>query len=1057
MFKWALLIGVLGAIIAVPYLYQQLDEQIRRRVEAKFAEHYRGLKVTVRSAELVKGKGIEIRGLSIVEPGAQGPQAELFHVEEVRLSCQTDLEELLTHDPVVTQVLLRRPTLRVTRRPDGTWNAAKLLPLPQLSLRAPAVAVEGGSVEIFDPLKTPAGTFTVRDINLNIAPPDPKAVGELAEMRRVRGTLGADLLRQVQLDGWIDPHGQVFDVGGAIESLELSPELRNALPGVWGEKLAPLGTFRGQLDLTFRMSYQPAAQVPLQFQAGGRLIRGRLDDPRLPRPVTDMQANIQVSHEGFVIQNLTARSGQADLLFSCKHLGFQQNGPLWLQAKVQRLDLDNQLMDVLNETFRRQWRKYLPAGPINANLTLEFDGRTWKPELSVHCLDVSFAYEKFPYRLEHGRGMVQLKDDVLTANLTAYAGSQPVHILAEARSPTTAPYGWTKIDGENLQLDERLFRALPEKSRDVVHGLAPQGTIDFAGYFVRHAPNEPVHRDVSIRLNHCSMRYTKFPYPLSNIGGLIQLRDNVWTFSDLQGSNGTGVVTCRGDMKPTPQGNLLSLTFTAKNISLEGELRDALRQNLQDLWDCLRPQGTVDLPEVQATYLSGQEKPNVSFRAEPRENTSINPVAFPYRLEELQGGITYRDGRASWKRARAKHGDTEVLTDGECELTAAGGWRLRLFGLSVDRLRTGRDLIQAMPERLKRGILGLNPSGACSLRGMFELARAGGPRAPLASQWDLEVTFQQAAVDFGLRLENLCGSARFWGRHEGEVFGSHGELNLDSLTYRNLQFTWLQGPLWIDNSQILFGQWVEPVAAPGSGDSAASPQRRPLKAALFGGTMLGNARIALGDIAQYEVHTELYQADLSQAAQELVPGQQRLRGKIRASADLHGTGRNLANLSGTGKLALRDANVYELPVMIAMLKLLRVQTPDTNAFSSSDMSFRIEGPHIYLDPITFSGDAISLSGNGEVDLQTNLQLAFSAQLGPTEERIPLISGLLGGASEQILQIRVKGTLQDPVVTKEAFPGVNKALQQLQEDLQPDWGSAPQQAPVYGRFSGRPTE
>ena len=42
---------------------------------------------------------------------------------------------------------------------------------------------------------------------------------------------------------------------------------------------------------------------------------------------------------------------------------------------------------------------------------------------------------------------------------------------------------------------------------------------------------------------------------------------------------------------------------------------------------------------------------------------------------------------------------------------------------------------------------------------------------------------------------------------------------------------------------------------------------------------------------------------------------------------------------------------------------------------------------------------------------------------------------LGGASQQILLIHVDGTLQNPQVRREAFPGVNQVLEQLQAELQ----------------------
>ena len=128
-------------------------------------------------------------------------------------------------------------------------------------------------------------------------------------------------------------------------------------------------------------------------------------------------------------------------------------------------------------------------------------------------------------------------------------------------------------------------------------------------------------------------------------------------------------------------------------------------------------------------------------------------------------------------------------------------------------------------------------------------------------------------------------------------------------------------------------------------------------------------------------------------------------------------------------MQLRNADIYELPVMIAMLKILSVRGPDRTAFSEGRTNFVVQGPHLYFDPITFTGDAISLEGKGEMDFQTILHLQFHARLGRNESKVPLIKDFLGGASEQIMTIHVDGPLQDPVTRKVAFPG----LRQLQTD------------------------
>jgi hypothetical protein len=126
--------------------------------------------------------------------------------------------------------------------------------------------------------------------------------------------------------------------------------------------------------------------------------------------------------------------------------------------------------------------------------------------------------------------------------------------------------------------------------------------------------------------------------------------------------------------------------------------------------------------------------------------------------------------------------------------------------------------------------------------------------------------------------------------------------------------------------------------------------------------------------------------------------------------------------------------------MIAMLKLLSIREPDTNAFSQSDIDFRIAGNHVYFDPIDFRGDAISLLGDGEMNVETQrIQLTFHAMVGRAQLNLPVIKDLVGGASQQLMLIHVGGTLQDPQVRREALPAVNRALEMLRS---PQPGEAP---------------
>src|SRR5208337_999865 len=128
-------------------------------------------------------------------------------------------------------------------RPDGTWSAARLLPLPKLDEDAlPEIRFENGTIEIFDPTKAAACTLTLRDVNLTFAPAVP-AEGERETTRRLRvqGTTAGDYFRQVIFDGEVDLDRPKLSLAGKIDGVEISPEMHNVLPDALGCNLSMLG------------------------------------------------------------------------------------------------------------------------------------------------------------------------------------------------------------------------------------------------------------------------------------------------------------------------------------------------------------------------------------------------------------------------------------------------------------------------------------------------------------------------------------------------------------------------------------------------------------------------------------------------------------------------------------------------------------------------------------------------------------------------------------------------------------------------------------------------
>ncbi len=862
--KYALLVALAAAVGAGAYYYNHANEEIRLRVQAKLAEHYRDLRVDVRSAHLVEGEGIEIRGLTISDPQVAGVESELAYFDEIVLSCNTELKEFLQGEPQINHMHIRRPRLRAVRTEDG-WSIARLFPCPKFAKRRVETTIENGVVEVIDTSKIRPTTFTLRELHVQL---EPLLDGTDDEPIKYRGTIAGDYFQRAEFSGQIEPQSGNCSVEGTLVGLDLTPEFREALPVELGDRLAPLHGLRAACSLDFCVKHSRAAEEPLEFKIDGRLSQGRFDDPRLPQALTDLAARFHVDNGGIHVDQLTAKSGHSSLNLFGELRGFAPGAPMFVQVEADHLLVGRDWESRLTGELRELWRKFLPAGELHAQLRLSFDGDRWQPEIKLTCINVSYTFYKFPYRVDRATGVVTLRDNHLSMDLKAFAGGRPIKIDAEVDDPGPRFTGAVVVRGENMPVEPNLLAALKPKPQEILRSLNPVGTFDFLMRVLRDRADQPyVNQQLALELNRCSVLFDKFPYPLNNVTGTVQMKDGHWWFDNLQGTNDTGTIFCHGTLKPALDGAELMLHFSGENVPLEEELRDALPPPHRKIWNDFKPRGVVKLRDATVRYLSAKKKPEISFSIEPVPGTtSIEPVHFPYRIENLQGILSYKEvraeqeGRVDFDRVRGVHERTPIGASGFCQFTSEGAWRLKFDRLTADRLHVDRDrdLFVALPDKLKKVVADLRPTGPIQMDGELELSRVS-PTSPLQANWkNLTFDLRQASIETGVTLENIDGRVTLTGSHDGAHLKCFGELDVDSLTYRDFQFTEVRGPLWIDDTQFILGEHAR----------RAEPGRPPRRATakLYGGTAVADVGVTFGGPKQYTVQATLTDADLARFA-----------------------------------------------------------------------------------------------------------------------------------------------------------------------------------------------
>jgi hypothetical protein len=1035
--RWLLYIVLATVCLAACVFYfvhTRLDEEIRRHIEAKFQAHYEGLQVAVRSARRVPGAGIEIRGLMIRDPHPSRQQSGMLYVDELLVRCDTDLGGLVQGQVCTQQIIARRLKLRAHQLEDGSWDAAALLPFPKLGNQPPPAILESATIELIPAPSSGGSPLALRDVNITILPEWSRTRQETATGRldclRIMGTLSSSLFAAATVDGRVNVETATWSIGAEVQGLEVSPDLTNLLPRRLSSQKAIPGTYRGQADFRCHLEGQADEFADCRFTASGTFC-GRIDDPRLPQPLTNALVVFRSNNEAVQIDEATAQAGETRVGMSGI---FYRDGRMTLHASAESLFLDRRLFESLPETWRVIWDQFQPEGLVNSDLKLTFDGQSWAHDFTLDGLGVSFAYDKFPYRLEDGRGRLRLTNGVLELmNVRALASDREVRFEGRLSNPGKDVSGWLEFSlAEPIPIDDRLISAIPEKTRRFIKRLDPHGMVNVKGRFERQPGDPPRdHRQLTLHLANCSMNYDGFPYPLYRIRGTLSMTDGQWVFRDLEGYNDSGWVMCHGTWTPQEQGgSLLSLDFNAMDVPLEDELREALRPGLQNIWNNLHPRGTIDHLKIALRYYSLTDELStevIVIKRPPEQNVegrsiTVKPSWLPYRWDNVVGNVRFHNGVAVLTNIRAEHGRTQAHFSGQMEISPNGQWRVHLEPLTVDHVDTSHELTSALPAELGNAVEDLNITGLVTLGGKLTLFGVEDPRMPPGATWELNLDLENGGLDCGVPLENIHGGLKVTGSTDGRHSQNHGELMVDSMTYKGIQFTRLKGPVHFEDGQLWIGEWIPRERTEGL--------PRPVAADVWGGGLALSGLVALKEQSHFELEASLVDGDLAAISREASPSRPDITGRVFANVLLNGSAQATHTLRGRGRVVLRDADLYRLPVMVRLLKPLMLKPPDGTAFDSSEVDFRIEGDRLYFDRIDFDGDAISLDGRGEMNFQRQINLTFGTAIGRDDLYNSLLRPVFKEAGRRLVLLHITGTLDQPHVRRELVPELNQTLQQL---------------------------
>lgn len=1097
-FCWGTLLIVVSAAIIGVYALNQVNSQLRQHVLKEFEKRYPDLEIDIGSVQLDEQKGISIRRLECLIPNEPGlPRRRLLFIEELYLECPVTFQALYRQEIRINKIVVRDPYFRLTRSANGQFEELKRLKTPIDDSKPVPIEVFGGTLLYEDLALGQSNPLKFDELYLLATPPeqskrtellsdlDPNASPIDAWMINFRAK--GDMLRQLNVNGFFVPAMEDRQIRWNLNvhckqldwSLELLKYLRLPYPlGGDIQYQKSLESFQGQLDFSLVASSDSFIPEGIRFELNGSLLHGRAELYNISRMLSNLTGRFRVTNEGVAVEKLTGMVEAARFVLNYSQDGLKKTDSAQLTTTVQNLNFDRNLVEALspflNESTKTLLNRFEYSGTTDLDASVKKRADRWLPDsLELNFSELNFAFSDFPYKVDHLSGKFIIDSNaVLRFNLVG-GSDHPLRpkIIGQYGNVFVDPVGQVEIWGQDVPIDTKLFASIPLEQREVIQSLRPEGKVN-AYLKIELPPNDlPLKKRFEIGLNNVSVQYEKFPYPLQKIDGLIRLENMLWTFENMVGTNESASVTGNGHLKPVelpdpvnPMQMISSmelfLALKAESLPVDGQLADALLDpNQSQLLSGLKAKGKIDL-NASVRYYSHDKRLNLEFRAIPLPEFSVRPEYFPYRIDNLSGEILYNNGVVHSRRLTGENRNMKLTAGLLCQFAPEGQWVFQLNPLVVEQLSPNRELQEALPSDLQRIFDCVQIERPLNLKGFIEFFKPNA-NAPLCTVWDSTVVLHQNSANVGFPVKNIFGEIRLSGFAENSEFRLAGDLNLDSAMIRGFQATRLSGPFFYDGrknssgfQQFYIGQpalkaMTLPPDIPQLQAFRRSPwfdncqSARPIRGNLFDGELLCTGLVLVGSNMSYIIDTSLAGADMAKIAMDLEPTAQKITGTLNLQSHFRGDGRKMEALGGRGKIELRNANIYDAPGMLRLLRELSVRETDPNAgaFSSADINYYLQGNRVVFDPIIFEGTAFSLAGSGEMRLDNrHINLIMKTRLGNRRTQIPIVSDILGGAGDQIVQLNIAGPLSDPTVHRVALPEIQRVIREIQGEDTTDYGT-----------------
>jgi AsmA-like C-terminal region len=1048
--KWfvrSVVFGIVGSCAAGAYVYERWTNPaaVREQVLRQLAVIFPGAAVSLDSAHLRLLGGIQVQELRIVRKGdrdnvdiAYIPSAVLYH----------DKERLLDGELVLRKVELFRPRLRAYRDKDGNWNVQDILARPKLDQSQPTLVIHQGTLVLED--RATAGNVSsleITDLNLTLIN-DPLATLQF------EGVAQSPTVGKLTLSGTAQRASGEIELAFSTRDTPLSTKLAQRLAPLVAK--APLEQLEvsGVADIDTKIRWQP--DTPCRCDVTARIRDAAVRHPILPIPLNKLAMSLRIADGVLSIDKATAENGATTFAASGKlPLADLANlaGSFEATVTAKNVPFSEEIVRKLPAKLMDLRRLFQPEGTADVSMKLARKEGRWtttsdggESVITVEPAGTSATFVHFAYPVHDIRGSIHhyLVTGRTHFELEGRAAGQPLSFVGKTvgagKDLDLAITG--RVDG--MPIDETLLACLPAEPAKFARSFRPTGTVD-AVVRVRREPGaapgaEGFRNEFSLSFHDAAVCWEAFSLPLTEVSGQLDIRPEKWEFKNFRARHGAGIFAIEGRTfavagKTRPG---VELTIDGRGIPLDASLRAALEPmpQISRAWDQFRPSGTMNFRAEIRRPSDDLDKLDVLVTA---NGAAVKPTFFRYSLTDIGGVVHFRNRRLELAALSGRHGDTRwVLGEGGViDLRPGGGYRADLQNVDVADLHLDSELIEALPVALRKPFEAVACKAPIRARARLLIDQGSDSGDRPDFYWDTQAWVKDASLFLGVQAEKVTGVVGCRGRHNGT--------NLVDLKGNVLLAT-----------ASLFNQTLTDVNAQFAvSEQSPSVLYATIHAPLYDGSIAGEVRVDFAPALRYELNLTAAQINLQKLGRKNMGEATKLEGNAVGRLHLTGTSAGIASLDGDGSFDVVAAKLYNLPLLLDLLKFLGLRWPDRTAFEELHALFRIQGPRVAVKRLELQGNAISLTGQGEFNLDgTDLSLDFSPTWARVDQMLPpALRAVPPAVSKNFLVIEIRGKVGsnpgDLKFTKKPMPVILDPLNSLRQRMlgTPAGASGPSETPM----------